>query len=331
MKNEAPRSKAARYQSGIPPQPTTLRQGYVGVPLAPSSSKQASRMKAKGNKFITIGLVQTKMTKNLSANMLLAQKMVTQAAKEGAKIICLPELYRSPYFPQYKKQDSLKFAETTRGESYKSFSRLANKLKVIIIVPIFEINKNGKFFNSALVINENGKPLPVYRKLHIPQDPGFYEKNYFAAGDLGYRIYKTKLATFAVLICFDQWFPEAARIARLKGAEIIFYPTAIGHLLGYTPPEGNWHEAWETVQRGHAIANSLIVAAVNRVGQEDKLMFWGQSFICDPFGKIINKASSTKPQVLTAKLNLTMNESVSQGWGFLRNRRPDTYQAITKK
>ena len=194
-------------------------------------------------------------------------------------------------------------------------------------MPIFERTNEGKYFNTVVVFGHNGKILGKYRKIHIPNDPGFYEKEYFEQGDLGYKIFKTKFGNFAVLICYDQWFPEAARMARLAGAEIIFYPTAIGNIIGYKE-QSDWHNAWETSMRGHAIANSLYVAAINRVGAEGKEKFFGQSFVADPFGKILKRASKNKEEILVQKLDLSRNKFFSEGWGFLRNRRPDTYKNL---
>lgn len=210
-------------------------------------------------------------------------------------------------------------------------AKLAKELGVVIIVPIFEKAKNGKYYNTAVVFDEKGRKLDRYHKIHIPHDPGFYEKDYFEKGDLGYKIFKTKFGNFAVLICFDQWFPEAARAAKLAGAEIIFYPTAIANVIGYVPVEGDWHDAWETVMRGHAIANSVVVATANRTGVEGKSHFWGQSFICDAFGKVINRASATKEEVIVGTLDLNMNDFISEGWGFLHDRRPDTYASLVSK
>lgn len=280
------------------------------------------------NKFVTIAAVQTDVSENMKANLLTTAKLVETAAKKGAQIICLQELYNTPYFPQYQNLEKDKFAETIPGESTEVFSAIAQKYGVVIIVPIFEKDKTGNFHNSAVVINTDGKLLPTYRKVHIPQDPGFYEKDYFKESDSGYKIYKTKFATFAVLICYDQWFPEAARSVRLEGAEIIFYPTAIGNIVGYKA-EGDWHDAWETIQRGHAIANSVHVVGINRVGREGRMQFFGQSFASDPFGKIIKRGSATKDEVLIAKLDLEKNKFFAEGWGFLRNRRPDTYKSLT--
>ena len=278
------------------------------------------------SKFVTIAAIQTKVLNDQEANLKKAEKMIRLAARKGAQILCLPELYRTVYFPQYKKMDLAGFAETIPGESTNTFGKLAKELGVVIIVPLFEKATNGKCYNSAAVMDQNGKLLPTYRKIHIPHDPLFYEQNYFERGDQGYRVYKTKFAAFGVLICYDQWFPEAARMATLAGAEIIFYPTAIGNIVGYKSPDGDWHDAWETIMRGHAIANGVHVVAVNRVGREDKLRFWGQSFSCDSFGRVLNRATADKEEVLAAELDLSHNRRIREGWGFLRNRRPDTYQ-----
>jgi agmatine deiminase len=277
-------------------------------------------------KQVTVVAVQTKTRKSPEANLSHAVELVRRAAHKGAQIICLPELYRTPYFPQYRKAEFRALAETIPGESTRVFSQLAAELKVVIIVPLFEKAQNGKYYNSAVVVNEKGKLLRTYRKVHIPQDPLFYEKNHFEAGDAGYRVYRTSFASFAVLICYDQWFPEAARMAALAGAEIIFYPTAIGRIVGYNSPDGDWHDAWETVMRGHAIANGVHVVAVNRVGREDRLRFWGRSFACDSFGKVLQRASAVREEVLVTRLDLSHNRRIREGWGFFRNRRPDTYQ-----
>jgi len=286
-------------------------------------------------KIVRVAGIQARATPDIAANLANAERLVRQAARKGAQIICLPELYRTIYFPQYEKQDVSRFAETIPGESTRAFRQLAKELGVVLIVPLFERAERGRtgrngsstrYYNSAVVIDQTGKLLPTYRKLHLPQDPLFYEQDYFARGNSGYRVYKTPFASFAVLICYDQWFPEAARMATLAGAEIIFYPTAIGRIVGYTSPDGDWHDAWETVMRGHAIANGVHVVAVNRVGREDRLRFWGQSFACDSFGKILKRASATKEEVLVAKLDLSHNRRIREGWGFFRNRRPDTYR-----
>jgi agmatine deiminase len=280
------------------------------------------------NKFVTVSAIQTAVSSDQRSNLIKTAKLVEQAAKKGTQIICLQELYKTTYFPQYKNAKKDDFAETIPGESTKVLSAIAKKYKAVIIVPIFEKDKNGHFHNSAVVINTDGKLMPTYRKVHIPQDPLFYEKNYFEDGNGGYKIYKTKYATFAVLICYDQWFPEAARAVKLAGADIIFYPTAIGTIAKEKQKEGDWHNAWETIMRGHAIANSLHVVAVNRVGTEDKLKFWGQSFVCDAFGKIIKKAGVSKDEILISKIDLAKNKIIADEWGFMRNRRPDSYNSL---
>ena len=283
------------------------------------------------NKFVTVAAIQSAVSPDMNINLIKTAKMVKQAAKKGAKIICLQELYNTPYFPQYQRMNKDKFTESVPGNSTTVFQKIAKDYKIVIIVPLYEKAKNKKgkweYHNSAVVIDEKGNLMQTYRKVHIPQDPGFYEKDYFKESDIGYKIYKTKYATFAVLICYDQWFPEAARAVRLEGAEIIFYPTAIGNIVGYKA-EGDWHDAWETSQRGHAIANSLYVVGVNRVGKEGQMQFFGQSFVSDPFGKILKRADKNKEEVLVAKLDLERNNFYSEGWGFLRNRRPDTYKTL---
>lgn len=278
---------------------------------------------------ITIGLIQTKAAVDQQANLEKTAVLVEKAAKKGAKIICLQELYKTIYFPQYLDANKDDYAESIPGESTKIFCALAKKYEIIIIVPIFEKSNAGEYFNSALVISTNGEVLEPYRKIHLPEDPKFHEQHYFEPGHM-HHIYKTKHATFAVLICYDQWFPESARTVALQGAEIIFYPTAIGNMVNYKSADGNWHDAWETVMRGHAIANAVHVAAVNRIGREDQLKFWGQSFVCDSFGKILKRANKDKEEVLLCKVDLAHNQRIREGWGFFRNRRPDMYGLLIK-
>lgn len=276
------------------------------------------------DKRVVVGLVQTQPTRDPELNTKLAIKKARLAASRGAQIVCLPELYRTLYFPQRDHDDVWALAETIPGPSTKSFAALAQELSIVIIVPIFEKDESG-YYNSLAVIDADGSLLPVYRKVHIPHDPLFYEKSYFAPGE-DIRIYNTRFGRIACLICFDQWFPEAARLAALGGAEIIFYPTAIGWINGEEESaEGDWRDAWETVQRGHAISNSVHVAAVNRVGWEDDLLFWGGSFVCDCFGKILARASSSDEEVLVVELDLARNASVQEGWGFFKSRRPELY------
>jgi agmatine deiminase len=279
-------------------------------------------------KKVVVGLVQASASEDRNANLKKCLRMAAEAISRGARIVCLPELYRTPYFPQWDGEDASFLAEAIPGESTQVFSALAQEHATAIIVPVFERSPNG-YYNSAAVIDADGSLLETYRKVHIPHDPLFFEKGYFQPGQ-EFRVYKTRHASFAVLICYDQWFPEAARIAALQGAEVIFYPTAIGWIKGMEDPaEGDWREAWETVQRGHAIASGIHVAAVNRVGREKNLIFWGSSFICDSFGRVLARAGDQE-EVLVAELDLGKNQEVRDGWGFLRNRRPDLYWPLVE-
>jgi len=289
------------------------------------------KLKKENDKLVTIGLIQTSVSLNVTKNMKKTIEKIEEASEKGAQIVCLEELYRTRYFPQKKKQDVQKLAETIPGESTKIFSKLAKEREIVIIAPLFEKNQNGKLYNSAVIINSDGKIVGTYRKVHLPYDPFFYEKDYFAAGNSNYEVYETDFARIGVLICYDQWFPEPARINALNGAEIIFYPTAIGWIKGYDSEVGDWYDAWKTVQRAHAIANGVHVAVVNRVGEEGQLKFWGHSFICDSFGKVLKEASTENEEVLVSKVDLSKNKKIQEGWGFLKNRRPDTYNPLVKE
>ena len=279
------------------------------------------------NGNVTIGLIQMSVENDRGAMQRKAIANVEEAAAAGANIICLPELYRSRYFPQHIGTDASVFAETVPGESTGIFSGIAKERGVVIIVPLYEKASDGHYYNSAVVINTDGSTSTPYHKVHIPQDPGFFEKGYFHPGN-AYPIVFTPFGRIAVLICYDQWFPEAARCVALEGADIIFYPTAIGHPTSNTPDEGNWQDAWEMIQRSHAIANSVHIAAVNRVGTEEACTFFGGSFICDAFGKVLSKAGDREELLLTP-VDLSMNQEVRESWGFFRNRRPDTYGRVT--
>jgi agmatine deiminase len=281
------------------------------------------------NSRIKIGLIQTAVSGDLEVNLRHTVDLVLEAVSRGARIICLQELFRAPYFPQAEHVDADPYAEDIPGESTRVLAELARDNRVVIIVPIYERKSSGEYYNAAVVIDADGKIHPPYRKIHIPFDPLYYEKNYFRQGT-HYRVFETAYGKIAVLICYDQWFPEAARAVTLLGARIIFYPTAIGWIKGMEDPlEGDWKDAWETVQRGHAISNGVHVAAVNRVGTEGDLSFWGGSFIADAFGNIVARAGGDEC-VLVREIDLEMNEKVRAGWGFLRNRRPDTYAILVE-
>lgn len=280
---------------------------------------------------VRIGLVQNKVSSDADENLKRTMGLARKAARQGAGIICLQELFRTPYFPQEEAADVSACTETIPGEATAAFAALTREFRTSVIVPVYEKAVDGLMYNTAAVI-ENGRILPSpYRKVHVPYDPFFFEKSYFAAGD-NYRVFPCSSARIGVLICYDQWFPEAARAVTLMGAEIIFYPTAIGWVRGVRETsEGDWREAWETVQRGHAIANGIHVAAANRVGVEEELEFWGSSFVADAFGKVVARAGEERDELLMADLSLDMNDQVREGWGFLRNRRPDTYGILARE
>ena len=283
------------------------------------------------HRTVRIGLIQSKLSGNTEDNLSRTLELAREAALDGARIICLQELFRTPYFPQYECRDATPYAETIPGESTREFAALARSCEVSVIIPLYERGMDGRYYNSAVVIDDTGTILTPYRKVHIPHDPLFYEQNYFSRGN-GYQVFTCGTVKIAVLICYDQWFPEAARAVTLMGAEIIFYPTAIGWIRGLEEPvEGDWRDAWMTIQRGHAIANGIHVAAVNRTGTEGDLTFWGSSFVTDSFGNIVARAGSNHDEVVIADILLDMNEMVREGWGFLRNRRPETYSILTRQ
>jgi len=276
------------------------------------------------------------MTSEPDENLRRACEFVERAARQGAQIICLPELFRSRYFPQTEKAAAFRLAEPLDGTSVTAMTALAKRLRVAIIVPIFERRATGVYHNSLVVLNENGERVGHYRKMHVPDDPHFYEKFYFAPGDLGWSV--TPLTThhspltIGTLICWDQWFPEAARLTALAGAQILFYPTAIGwHESEETGIREEQRDAWITIQRSHAIANSFFVAVANRMGVEDELTFWGSSFVANPAGKIIAQASRDQEEVLVVECDLAQIEEQRHGWPFLRDRRVDAYEGLTRR
>ena len=287
-------------------------------------------MTAKNN-TVTIGLIQTRVSDDVSKNTENAISKIREAARKGAQIICLQELYRTKYFPTDERKDVTLLAETIPGETTSTLSSLARELNVVIIAPIFEVDTSGKHYNTAVVIDANGTLLGSYRKMHIPHDPFFYEKSYFDVGDSGYQIFRTRHLSFGVLICYDQWFPEAARTLALQGADVIFYPSAIGYLEGDPLSQEDWHTAWENIQRSHAIANGIHVASVNRVGTEGEIKFWGASFVCDAFGRLIKRASQTDEEIVIAELDISQNKRIQDGWGFLKNRLPATYGLLSSQ
>ena len=282
-----------------------------------------------------IAIIQTKVSNNEKLNIKNSIDKIKLAAKKKAKIICLPELFLSPYFCQTENHSKFKLAEKIPGKKTILYCELAKKLSVILIIPLFEKKTSGFYHNTSIIINEKGKIISKYRKMHIPDDPGYYEKFYFTPGDLGFKSTKTKYAKIGSLICWDQWFPEAARLTVLKGAEILFYPTAIGWHPKEKKKFGKSQlDAWIIMQRSHAIANGVFVAAINRTGLEKignkKIQFWGNSMIIDPSGNIVARAKSEKEDILICDINLNKIENVRNHWPFLRDRRIDYYKGLTK-
>jgi N-carbamoylputrescine amidase len=287
--------------------------------------------KSKSN-IVKVGLVQMSCDQKPEANLKKAIAGIGAAAEQGAQIVCLQELFRSQYFCQTEDIELFKLAEPIPGPTTAALSKVARQKKVVILASLFERRAAGVYHNTAVIIDADGKIVGKYRKMHIPDDPLYYEKFYFTPGDLGFQTHNTQYGKVGALVCWDQWFPEAARLTALSGAEFIFYPTAIGWL----PDENEemnqaQHSAWETIQRAHAIANGVYVVVVNRVGCEGKLNFWGQSFVADPFGRIIAKASADKEEVLVVACDLDKIEETRQNWPFLRDRRIDFYAPLSSR
>jgi N-carbamoylputrescine amidase len=287
--------------------------------------------KVKSN-TIKVGLIQMSCDESPDKNLKKAIARIGEAAKKGAQIVCLQELFRSQYFCQTEDIALFKLAESIPGLTTEALGKVAKQHQVVVVASLFERRAAGVYHNTAVMIDEKGKIIGKYRKMHIPDDPLYYEKFYFTPGDLGFQTHDTTYGKVGTLVCWDQWFPEAARLTALSGSQFLFYPTAIGWL----PDEDEemneaQHSAWETIQRAHAIANGVYVVAVNRVGREGKLNFWGQSFVVDPFGRIIAKASADKEEVLVVECDLDKIEETRQNWPFLRDRRIDFYTPICSR
>ena len=282
---------------------------------------------------VSIALIQTACQSDVAANRAQACAKIREAAAQGAQIICLQELFATRYFCQTEAYEAFDYAEAIPGPSTTVMQELARELEVVIVASLFEIRARGLYHNTAAVIDADGSYLGKYRKMHIPDDPGFYEKFYFTPGDLGYKVFKTRYATIGVLICWDQWYPEAARLTALKGAEILFYPTAIGWAAdeGSAEVRRAQRDAWITMQRSHAIANGVFVAAANRVGTEDKLEFWGNSFVCDPYGQMLQEAAHQNEAIILAECDLSRIGFYRSHWPFLRDRRIETYGDVQKR
>jgi N-carbamoylputrescine amidase len=283
---------------------------------------------------VHVGLVQMTCTASKEENLRKAIEKTREAAAKGAQIVCLQELFTSLYFCDEENYDNFSLAETIPGPSTDSLGALAKELGVVIIASLFEKRAQGLYHNTTAVLDADGTYLGKYRKMHIPDDPAYYEKFYFTPGDLGYKIFKTKFATLGVLICWDQWYPEAARITALMGAEILFYPTAIGWATSQNEATNTeQYNAWQTIQRSHSVANGVHVVSVNRVGfeQDGAMKFWGGSFVSNPFGSILYQASHDQEEVHVQALDLKKTDEYRTHWPFLRDRRIDSYQPITQR
>jgi N-carbamoylputrescine amidase len=282
-------------------------------------------------------LIQTRCSADAEENFARTVRAIGQAAKDGAQIICTQELFRTQYFCQSENHDYFKLAEQIPGPSTAALQKLARRHRVVIIASLFEKRAAGVYHNTAAIIDSNGEFMGIYRKMHVPDDPLFYEKFYFTPGDLGFRSWATRRGHLGVCVCWDQWYPEAARLTAMQGAEILFYPTAIGwHPKEKAQHGANQHSAWEIIQRSHAVANGCYVVAVNRTGLEaleggDGIEFWGQSFVAGPSGQILARASVDREETLLVPVDLTEVDRTRTHWPFLRDRRIDAYGGLTKR
>ena len=288
------------------------------------------------NSKVTIGLIQSACSADPAANVEKTLSLAKRAAKQGAQIICTQELFRSQYFCQSEDHANFSLAEPIPGPTTEALQQLARENKVVVIGSLFEKRASGVYHNTAVVIDADGSLLGLYRKMHIPDDPLFYEKFYFTPGDLGFRAWQTRYGRLGVLVCWDQWYPEAARLTAMQGAEVLFYPTAIGWHPSEKAEHGQrQHSAWETIQRSHAVANGCYVAVPNRIGHEklsgDGIEFWGQSFVAGTSGEILAKASSDKEEILLATVDLGQVDITRTHWPFLRDRRIDAYDGLTRR
>ena len=281
---------------------------------------------------LRVGLVQLRCSESPDENLKRALAGIEDAATRGARLVCLPELFRTRYFCQAEDSSRFALAEPVPGPSVEAVAKVAAARGVAVVASVFERRAEGLYHNTAVVIDADGALAGVYRKMHIPDDPLYYEKFYFTPGDLGFLAFETRAARVGTLVCWDQWFPEAARLTALAGAQLLVYPTAIGWETGARPEwEAAEHDAWETAQRAHAIANGVFVIAVNRVGPEERLTFWGQSFVADPFGRVVARASAAEPETLVVDCDLSLIEEVRRGWPFLRDRRIDAYGDLARR
>ena len=289
-------------------------------------------MATSKSSLVRVALIQMSCSPEPAKNLRVALQRITTAAKSGAKLVCLPELFRSLYFCQKEDYACFKLAEPIPGATTQALSLAAKKNKVTLVASLFEKRTEGLYHNTAVVFGPNGKILGKYRKMHIPDDPGFSEKFYFSPGDTGFHPIDTPVGRLGILVCWDQWYPEAARLMALRGAQILIYPTAIGWAKGEKKAVCDAQQnAWQTIQRSHAIANGLYVLSINRTGCEKNLQFWGSSFVAAPFGEVIAQGSSHKTEILKTTLDLSKIASTRQHWPFLRDRRVDSYSGLDQR
>jgi N-carbamoylputrescine amidase len=288
--------------------------------------------RGKDARTVTLGLVQMRASDKPAENLDRAVERIRRAARDGADVVCLQELFRSRYFCQKEDVALFRLAEPIPGPTTRALGKLAREKRIVIVASIFEKRADGVYHNTAVVLDADGTIVGKYRKMHIPDDPLYYEKFYFTPGDLGFRSFPTRRAKIGTLVCWDQWFPEGARLTALAGAEILVYPTAIGWLDGEKAEVNeSQRDAWETAQRAHAIANGVFVAAANRVGTEGNLTFWGNSFVADPFGRVLARASTEREETLIVPCDLGRIDEVRTNWPFLRDRRIDAYGHINRR
>ncbi len=291
---------------------------------------QHAKVETSDNLMVRLGLIQMCCTNNPDKNLKKGIAHIRQAVSQGAQIVCLQELFHSHYFCQKEDTRFFDLAEPVPGPTTKILSQLASELQIIIIAPLFEKRTAGIYHNTAVVIDHTGNLLGKYRKMHVPDDPFYYEKFYFTPGDLGFQSFSTIHGEIGSLICCYQWLSDSARITELDGSQLLFYPTAIGWQQGESEENNRSQlKAWETIQQGHAIANGVFLVAVNRVGQEGKLNFWGSSFVCDPSGKVLDKASTDNEEILIVDCDLGAIEATRRSWPFLRDRRIESYQGLS--
>jgi N-carbamoylputrescine amidase len=298
----------------------------------PSIQENSPPPAAKPARIVRLGLVQTSCTEDAEENIQRSLRGAREAAKRGANIVCLQELFPGLYPCQTEEHAKFAWAEPIPGPTSQRLSSLAKELGIVLTGSLFERRAPGLYHNTAVVFDTDGALAGFYRKMHIPDDPLYYEKFYFTPGDTGFTVAKTKFARLGVGVCWDQWYPEAARLFALRGAEILLYPTAIGWIPADKATHGqSQHEAWETMMRSHAIANGLYVAAANRVALEGSIEFWGASFVFDPYGNLLHRASQAEPEVVVVECDLDLIDTARTHWPFLRDRRIDAYQPLTQR